>query len=69
MAKLWGLLPESSKENWPEIYQRLTGRKWVPPKSGKPVIKCEAKIESLEEIDKLMRAAPGYVIDVQGREG
>lgn len=61
-------ISERTKPNWAEIYKQLTGKKWVPPKSGKQVIKCEAKTESLEEIDKLMKAAPNYSVDVQGRE-
>jgi len=50
-------LSEKSRETWPEIYKKLTGRKWVSPKKDQP-IKCEPKIESLEEIDKLMRQRP-----------
>ncbi|MCJ7669542.1 MAG: hypothetical protein MUO61_03375 [Dehalococcoidia bacterium] len=69
MARFWELLSKSSKENWPEIYQRLTGKKWAPPERDRRAIHCETKLESLEEIDKTMKEVPGYSIDVQGREG
>jgi hypothetical protein len=41
-------LSERSKKEWPKIYERLTGKKWDNPTKGP--IKCETKIESLEEI-------------------
>jgi len=69
MATFVDFLSEKGKANWAEIYKQFMGKKWTPPKSGKRAIKCEAKIESLEEIDKLMKAAPNYSVDVQGREG
>ena len=62
-------LSESGKANWPVIYKKLTGKKWVTPERDKRGIQCEAKLESLEEIDKQMRDKPNYVIDKQGREG
>jgi len=61
-------LSEKSRENWPEIYKKLTGKEWVPPQKGR-TIQCETKIEELPEIDKIMREKPGYSVDVQGREG
>ena len=51
-------LSESGKANWAEIYKQLTGKKWVPPERDKRGIQCEAKLESLEEIDKIMRQKP-----------
>jgi hypothetical protein len=61
-------LSEKGRANWPEIYQRLTGKKWENPTKDKRGIKCETKLESLEEIDKLMRQKPNYTIDTEGRE-
>jgi len=58
MAKLWELLSERGKANWAELYKQLTGRKWEEPSSDKRAIQCEPKLESLEEIDKLMRQKP-----------
>jgi len=62
MAKFWESLSESGKPKWAELYKQFKGKKWVPPAQDKRAIECETKIESLEEIDKLMRQKPGRVI-------
>ena len=62
-------LSEKSKEDWPEIYKAIKGKKWVPPKQDKRGIRCETKIENTEEIAKIMKQKPGYSVDKQGREG
>jgi len=69
MARFTDLLSEKGKQNWPEIYKQLTGKKWIPPKKDKRGIQCETKIEEPEEIAKLMKQKPGYSVDKQGREG
>jgi hypothetical protein len=69
MARFTDSLSEKSKESWPEIYQRLTGRKWCAPEKDKRAIHLEVKIEDTAEIAKIMEERPNYVVDVQGREG
>jgi len=68
MANFVELLSEQGKENWAQIYKQLTGKKWTPPMKDKRGIRCETKLESLEEIGKLMRQKPNYTISKQGRE-
>jgi len=48
--KLWEM---PSKEKLSRVYEKLTGKKWVPPKKGKDI-----QIESLSELSKLMREKP-----------
>jgi len=62
-------LSEKSRRDLPEIYKKLTGRKWVPPKKDNRAIHCETKIENVAEISKLMKEKPGYSVDFQEREG
>lgn len=62
-------LSEKGKQDWPQIYKQLTGKEWLPPKRDKRAIYCEAKLEGLPEIDKLMRQKPNYTISKQGRGG
>lgn len=51
----WKSLSEKSKGNWPAIYKQLTGKDWNPlTEDGQP-IQVEPKLESLEEIDQLMK--------------
>ena len=81
MAKFVDVLSEKSKERWTGtekcdgkekvkgIYEHFTGKKWVPPVKDKRGIRCETKIESPEEIAKIMKQKPGYSVDKQGREG
>jgi len=51
-------LSEESKENWPEIYQHFTGKKWRPLRKDKRGIRLEAKLEDVEEIGRIMRQVP-----------
>jgi len=48
-------LSEKSKEEWPKIFEKLTGRKWKP-KRKKDIDFSE--LESLPEITKLMSERP-----------
>jgi len=50
------------------LYKKVKGKKWVPPVKDKRGIRCETKIESPEEIAKIMKQKPGYSVDKQGRE-
>jgi hypothetical protein len=58
MAKLWELLSERGKANWAELYEQFMGIPWEKASSDDRAIHCEPKLESLEEIDKLMRQKP-----------
>ena len=49
--KLWDTLSEENRKKLAQCYEQLTGKKFIPPKG-------EPQIESLEEIDKLMREKP-----------
>jgi len=49
MAKL----SKENQDKLAEIYKRITGKEWVPPKRDKL-----SGIETLSEIDKLMREKP-----------
>ena len=44
MAKLF--LSKENKEKLSQVYEKLTGKKWVP------------KIEKISELDKIMREKP-----------
>lgn len=55
MANFVKLLTEESRLNWPEIYKKFTGKEWENPTKEERGIKCETKIEDLQEIDRLMR--------------
>ena len=59
MSKLWDYLSKENKEKLALLYEYLSGVKFIPPERGDRAIQCEPKIESLEEIDKLMRQKPG----------
>jgi len=60
---------EEGKKALAQVYKRLTGREFRPPRRKGRAITCDVKIESLSEIDKLMRQKPNYTISKQGREG
>ena len=49
--KLWHCLSKENQGKLAQAYKELTGKEFIPP--GKAV-----HIESLEEIDKLMREVP-----------
>ena len=49
------LLSESGKENWAKLYKDKKHKEWKPPVKDKRGIRCETKIEPIEEIDKLIR--------------
>ncbi len=60
--KFTDCLSEDTREAWPEIYERLTGKKWENPTKDKRGITCETKLEDIEEISKIMKEKPGRVI-------
>ena len=58
MATLWHILKPEDKLKLAMLYRDIAGFDFIPPNSPDPVIQCETKTESLEEIDKLMRQKP-----------
>ena len=58
MANFVELLSEQSRSKWAQLYKRIIGREWTAQDKPGRGIECETKIESLEEIDKLMREVP-----------
>ena len=61
MATLWQILKPQDKVKLATLYRALAGFEFVPPGPAQ-AMKCESKIESLEEIDKIMRQKPNTVI-------
>jgi len=59
-------LSEKSRETWAELWKRYMGREWENP--TKQAIRLEGKLEAPEELERIMKERPPYVIDVQGRE-
>jgi len=58
MAILWQILKPEDKLKLARLYQELAGFEFVPPENPGHAIKCETKLESLEEIDRIMRQKP-----------
>ena len=48
MTQFWYMLKEEDRETLKRIYKNITGKDYVPPEK-------KIEIESLQEIDKLMR--------------
>jgi len=59
---LWNCITKENQERIAKRYKERFGIELVPPTKDKRAIRCETKIESLEEIDKLMRKVPGSEI-------
>ena len=62
MTTLWQILKPEDKLKLARLYQELAGFEFVPPGSSDQAVRSETKLESLEEIDKLMRQKPQRVI-------
>ena len=56
--KFYDLLSEATRQEWPQIYHKLTGKKWKQDKKDERGITTEVQLENLEEIDKIMRQVP-----------
>lgn len=54
-------LSEKSRKDWPEIFERLTGKKWEKPTKDKRGITCEVKIDP-KEVEQVMRMKPSRKI-------
>lgn len=55
MATLWQILKPEDKLKLATLYRALAGFEFAPPGTEARVVKCEPKLESLPEIDKIMR--------------
>jgi hypothetical protein len=53
--KLTDCLNEKSKKAWPEIYERLTGKKWERLTKNGRGIECDVVIK---DVDKFMKEKP-----------
>lgn len=62
MATLWQILKPEQKVELARLYRELAGFELIPPDSPGQAVRCEPKLESLEEIDKIMRQPPKRVI-------
>ena len=58
MANFVELLSEQGREKWAELYRQITGKKWDSGEKPERGIECDPQLESLAEIDKLMREVP-----------
>lgn len=58
MATLWDSLKPGDRQKLVEYYQQQFGKEFILPKCGDRPIQCDTKLESLKEIDKLMRQKP-----------
>ena len=59
---LWDCITKENQERITKRYKERFGIELVPPTKDKRAVQCEVKLESLEEIDKIMRQKPGRVI-------
>lgn len=55
MPLLWYILKPEDKLKLATLYRVLADFEFVPPGTEAPAVKCEAKLEAIEEIDKLIR--------------
>ena len=62
MATLWQILKPEDKVKLARLYEALAGFPFIPPGSPDRSVHWQTKIESPEEIDKLMREKPKRVI-------
>ena len=62
MATLWQILKPEQKLELARLYRKLAGFEFIPPDSPDLLVRCETKLESPEEIDKIMRQKPRRVI-------
>ena len=58
MATFWHILKPEQKLGLAKLYRELAGFPFVPPGDPDRSVQCETKLESLEEIDKIMRKVP-----------
>ena len=55
MTTLWQILKPEDKLKLARLYQELAGFEFVPPDHPDQAVCSEGKLESLEEIDRIMR--------------
>jgi hypothetical protein len=69
--RLYFLLSKEKREEWAKRYKKRFNKEFIPPERDErdmKVINLETKLEVTSEIAELMKQAPNYSIDVQGRE-
>jgi len=55
MAKLWQILSPENRNKLAQFYEEKYGKPFLPPGRHDRDIELDTKLESPEEIDKLMR--------------
>ena len=58
MATVWDNLIKEKKEKLAKRYKKRFCKEFIPPGSKKQTIEIQGKLESIQEIDKLMRQKP-----------
>ncbi len=59
MPLLWYMLSEEARGRLLEFYFRCFDKRLIPPYIKKPVVRVTGEIENLDEIDRIMKEAPG----------
>lgn len=69
MARFWDLVTPEGKARLAAWYEEQFGKEldMTAPDQDKRDIRCEPKLESIEEIDKLIRQPPDYTVESKGR--
>jgi len=58
MATFWQILSTENRNRLAEFYEENFGTAFIPPGRHDKDIEIKAKLEDLEEIDRLMRQRP-----------
>jgi len=58
MANLWQILSPENRDKLAKFYEEKYGKPFLPPGRHDRDIELDTKLESLEEIDKIMRQKP-----------
>jgi len=67
MTTLWQILKPEDKLKLGNLYRVLAGFEFTPPDNRDRPVKCETKLEPIEEIDKLIRQRPHYSRGIDSR--
>jgi len=58
MATFWQILSTENRNKLARFYEQSFGQPFLPPERHEERVRLQGKLESLEEIDKLMRQKP-----------
>lgn len=58
MATFWQILSVENRNKLADFYEEKFGKAFVPPRRQEERVRLQGKLESLEEIDRLMRQKP-----------